>query len=73
MDSTQQKIITAVEQLDLTGKLRVLKYLNDTNVSISESSDGSRINLDNIPPIQLELLLTYIEELIKDVPSQFRL
>ena len=73
MDSTQQKIIAAVEQLDLTGKLRVLKYLNDTNVSISESSDGSRINLDNIPPIQLELLLTYIEELIKDVPSQFRL
>jgi len=73
MDSTQQKIIMVTEQLDLTGKLRVLKYLNDTNVSISESSDGSRVNLDRIPPIQLELLLTYIEGLINDVPSQFRL
>jgi len=73
MDSTQQKIITVTEQLDLTGKLRVLKYLNDTNIKISESSDGSRVNLDDISPIQLDLLLTYIEGLINDVPSQFRL
>jgi hypothetical protein len=71
--NTQQKIIEAVERLTYEDKLRVLKYLDDTGVKITEQSDGSRINLDILNKPQLELLLVYVESLVKNIPKEFEL
>ena len=71
--NTQQKIIQAVDKLNYEDKLKVLKYISDINVKITESSDGSRINLEIIPKPQLEMLLVYVESLVKKIPNEFAL
>jgi len=71
--NTQQKVIECVDKLDYKDKLKTLKYLDDINAKITESSDGTRVNLDLILKPQLELLLVYVESLVKSVPNEFAL
>jgi len=71
--NTQQKIIECVDKLEYEDRLKVLKYISDIGAKITEQSDGSRINLDLIPKPQLELLLIYVEGLVKNIPNEFAL
>jgi len=66
-----QKIMEAVDNLEYDDRLKVLKYLDDINAKITEQSDGSRINLDLILKPQLEMLLVYVESLVKNIPNEF--
>ena len=71
--NTQQKIIQAVDNLEYEDRLKVLKYISDIGAKITEQSDGSRINLEIIPKPQLEMLLVYVESLVKKIPNEFAL
>ena len=71
--NAQQKIIECVDKLEYEDRLKVLKYISDIGAKITEQSDGSRINLDLIPKPQLELLLIYVEGLVKNIPNEFAL
>lgn len=70
---TQRKIIECVDKLDHGDKLKTLKYLDDINAKITEQSDGSRVNLDILNKPQLEMLLVYVESLVKKIPNEFAL
>ena len=71
--NTQQKIIECVDNLEYDDRLKVLKYLDDINAKITEQSDGSRVNLDILNRPQLEMLLVYVESLVKNIPKEFEL
>ena len=68
-----KKIIECVDNLEYEDRLKVLKYIRDINAKITEQSDGSRINLDLILKPQLEMLLVYVESLVKNIPNEFEL
>ena len=58
------ELIDSVDELDYGDRLKILKKCIELNLNIQESSDGSRINLDNVKQEQLKILTDYIQSLI---------
>ena len=65
------ELIKQIEALPQRSRLKVLEFLVDSNVKISESSDGCRINLDTLNQIQLSTLKIVVNELTKPIPHQY--
>ena len=62
--SNLAELIDSVDELDYGDRLKILKKCIELNLNIQESSDGSRINLDNVKQEQLKILTDYIQSLI---------
>lgn len=62
-----EKVINLAPKLDLEHRMKVLTLINILNPSlITEHGDGSRINLDRLPEVQIDriynLCIKYAEE-----------
>ena len=66
MPSNKQYIIKKCEKFTRTQNMEVLQFLQEMDVKISESSDGSRVNLDKLNKQQIANLRSKIKEI--DVP-----
>ena len=65
-DSKQEtinKMLKTVEQLNHPERMKILRYLSELEIKITEQADGARINLDNMSEIQIEWLNEYIQSL----------
>ena len=65
------ELIKQIEALPRPGRLKVLKFLVDSSIKISESSDGCRVNLDTLNQLQLSTLKIIVNELIKPIPTKY--
>lgn len=65
------ELIKKIEALPQPNRLKVLKFLVDSSIKISESSDGCRINLDSLNQIQLSTLKHIVNELTEKVPPKY--
>ena len=60
---TQAKIIRTCSNLNKNHLDTVMKYLLSKNIKVSESADGSRVNLSTLSPDCLEQLHTLTKSL----------
>ena len=65
MSRTLSELIDAVDELDYERRMLIFHKCLELKLNIQESSDGSRINLDNVTKEQLQILTEYIKELLK--------
>jgi hypothetical protein len=65
------KLISDVEKLPKASRLKILEYIVDLEISVSESSSGCHVNLDKLTPGQLNGLKLYIESLSVKIPDQY--
>ena len=72
-DLSMLKLIVLIEQLPKQSKYKILEFLRDINIKISESSDGSRVNLDTLNPFQLSTLINYAQSLVVEIPEEFKI
>ena len=52
-------------------RLQILRYIHLLNIPISEASDGSRINLDNVSAENYEKIYNYSYKIIKPLIEEF--
>ena len=65
-DSKQEtinKMLKTVEQLNHPERMKILRYLSELEIKITEQADGCRINLTNMSEMQIEWLNQYIQTL----------
>ena len=64
--SSKRYIIKKCEGFSKSQNISILQFLQEIDVKISESSDGSRVNLDKLSKQQIANLKSKIKEI--DVP-----
>jgi len=69
----QQALITLVESMDKTQRMKVLQYLHDDKVKLCEGSDGTRINLSALSKRKYTKLVKFVRSLDVKVDDKFRI
>jgi len=69
----QQALITLVESMDKTQRMKILQYLHDDKVKLCEGSDGTRINLSALSKRKYTKLVKFVKSLDVKVDDKFRI
>ena len=67
------KLIKLIEGYDQDKRKKILKYIIDEKITISECGDGSRINLDKISAIKYSKLVKYAVSLNVEIEEKFQI
>ena len=71
--SSKHYVMAKCEKFTRTQNMEVLQFLQEMDVKISESSDGSRVNLDKLNKQQIANLRSKIKEIDVPVETKFRI
>ena len=69
----QQTLITLVESMDKTQRMKILKYLSEDKVKLNEAADGTRINLSALSKRKYTKLVKFVKSLDVKVDEKFRI
>ncbi len=69
----QQALIKTVEAMDKVQRMKILKYLSENDVKLSESADGTRINLSAMSKRKYTALVKFVKSLDVKVDEKYRI
>ena len=69
----QQTLIKLVESMDKVQQMKILKYLSEDNVKMSEAADGTRVNLSAMSKRKYTALAKFVKSLDVKVDDKFRI
>ena len=63
----------ALESMDKTQRMKILKYLSEDKVKLNEAADGTRINLSALSKRKYTKLVKLVKSLDVKVDEKFRI